>query len=172
MAMTGGYPAEADIDQYLSDRGIELVTENNPNFIDEFKQLMFAVLNRLDWTGVLAVYCPSATTFNVAGGQYLYRGDVKTYSPGSAVNPTDNDTTYVWLKADNTIDSGIDGDGWPDAEHVKLAEIDVDSDGNITDVRDLRGRAFMDYAPADSILERIVTYEGDVVTYEGDVVYV
>ena len=170
--MDGGYPAEADIDQYLSDRGIELVTENNPNYIAEFKQMLFAVLNRLDFAGALSVYCPSPTTFNVAGGSYLYRGEVKTYTPGSAVDPTDNDTTYVWLTASNTVGSGIDGSGWPDAEHVKLAEIDVDSDGVITDVRDLRGKAFLDYAPADSILDRIVTYEGEVVCHDGDVVYI
>ena len=172
MAMTGGYPAESVINDFLSDRGVEPVTENNSNFIGEFKQMMFAILNRLDFAGALAVYCPSTTTFNVAGGDYLYKGTGKTYAPGSAVNPTDNDTTYVWLTAANAIDSGIDGDGWPDAEHIKLAEIDVDSDGVITDVRDLRGQAFMSYAPADSILEKIVTYDGDVATYEGDVVYI
>lgn len=170
--MDGGYPAEADIDQFLGERGIELVTENNPNYIGEFKQMLYAILNRLDFAGALAVYCPSAATFNVAGGSYLYRGTVKTYSPGSAVDPTDNDTTYIWLTGANAVGSGIDGSGWPDAEHIKLAEIDVDSEGVITDVRDLRGRAFLDYAPADSILERIVTCEGDVVCYEGEVVYV
>ena len=172
MSMTGGYPAEADIDQFLSDRGVEGVTENNSNFLGEFKQMLFAILNRFDFAGALAVYCPSSTTFNVAGGDYLYEGEVKTFAPGAAVNPTDNDTTYVWLTAANAIDSGIDGDGWPDTEHVKLAEIDVDSDGIITDVRDLRGRAFMSYAPADSILDDIVTWDGDVVCFEGDVVYV
>jgi hypothetical protein len=170
--MSGGYPAEADIDQFLTDRGVEIVTENNSNFIGEFKQLLFAILNRLDFAGALAVYCPSTTTFNVAGGEYLYRGEVKTYAPGSAVNPTDNDTTYVWLTGGNAIGSGIDGGGWPNTEHLKLAEIDVDSDGIITDVRDLRGRAFMSYAPVDSILDDIVTWDGDAVCFEGDVVYV
>jgi hypothetical protein len=169
--MTGGYPVEADIDEFLSDRGIELVSENNSEFIEEFKQMIWAVLSRFDFAGTLAVYCPSTTTFNVAGGEYLYKSEIKTYTPGAAVNPTDNDTTYIWLTPDNAIDSGIDGDGWPDTEHVKLAEIDVDSDGIITDVRDLRGRAFMDYAPVDSILDRIATCDGEVVTYEGNVVY-
>lgn len=62
------------------------------------------------------------------------------------MDPTDNDTTYIWLKPDNTIGSDIDGSGWPTTEHVKLAEIDVDSDGNITEIRDLRGRNFLQYA--------------------------
>lgn len=170
MSMTGGYPAEADIDEFLSDRGIELVSENNSDFIEEFKQTVWAILSRFDFAGTLAVYCPSTTTFNVAGGEYLYKGEVKTFAPGSAVNPTDNDTTYVWLTPANAIGSGIDGDGWPNTEHIKLAEIDVDSDGIITDVRDLRGRAFMDYAPVDSILDRIATCDGEGIVYEGNVV--
>jgi hypothetical protein len=169
--MTGGYPAEADINAFLDDRGLELLTENNENFVAEFKQCIWGILNHLDWAGTLAVYCQSTTTFNVAAGQYLYRGEVKTYTPGSAINPTDNDTTYVWLTPANAVASGIDGSGWPSTEHIKLAEIDVDSGGVITDVRDLRGRAFMDYSPIDSIIDRILTYEGDVLTYEGDVIY-
>ena len=145
MVMAGGYPAEADIDQFLSDRGFELITENNPNFTLEYKKFVYGMLLAGDWVGVLGVYCPSATTFNVRGGLYLFKGQVKTYTPGSAVDPTDNDTTYIWLKPDNTIGSAIDGTGWPSTEHIKLAEIDVDSDGNITAVRDLRGQTFLNY---------------------------
>jgi len=151
MAMTNGYPVEVDIDTFLADRGLELVTENNENFVAEFKQFVWGLLNRLDWAGALSVYCPSATTFNVAGGEYLYKGVVKTYTPGSAVNPTDNDTTYVWLTPANAIGSGIDGSGWLTTEHIKLAEIDVDADGVITDVRDLRGRVFLNYDAAGVI---------------------
>jgi len=147
MAQTNGYPAEADIDDFLSDRGIELVTEGNANFIPEHKQYLWGVLNALDWAAALGVWCPSATTFNVRGGKYLFAGNVKTYTPGSAVDPTDNDTTYIWMAPDNTIGSAIDGTGWPPTEHIKLAEIDVDSDGNITDVRDLRGQTFLTYQP-------------------------
>lgn len=145
MSMDGGYPAEADIDQFLSDRGLELVTENNPNFTLEFKQHLWGLLNTFDWAGALGVYCPSPTTFNVRGGKYLFAGEVKTYTPGDAVNPTDNDTTYIWLKPDNSIGSDIDGNGWPNTEHIKLAEIDVDSDGKITKIRDLRGQTFLNY---------------------------
>jgi len=143
MAMDGGYPQEADIDDYLSDRGLELISENCANSIGEYKQYTWGILNALDWAGALGVWCPSPTTFNVRGGKYLYRGAVKAYTPGSAVNPTDNDTTYIWLNDDNTIGSAIDGAGWPSAEHIKLAEIDVDSDGLITEVRDLRGETFL-----------------------------
>ena len=143
--MTGGYPAEADIDQYLGDRGIELIPEFDTNFIQEDKQRTWGILNALDWASVLGVYCPSPTTFNVRGGKYLFKGEIKTYTPGSAVDPTDNDTTYIWLKPDNSIGSAIDGTGWPSTEHIKLAEIDVDSDGKITAVRDLRGQTFLNY---------------------------
>ena len=145
MAMTGGYPAESDIDTFLAARGVELIDENDRDHYGTFKELLWAMLNRVDWAGALAVYCPTTTTFNVAAGSYLFRGTVKTYSPGSAVNPTDDDTTYIWMGPANAIGSGIDGDGWPATEHIKLAEIDVDSDGVITDVRDLRGQAFLSY---------------------------
>jgi len=128
MSMDGGYPAEADIDTFLADRGLELITENNPNFIEDYKQFVWGLLNALEWAAALGVYCPSPTTFNVRGGKYLFKGEVKTYSPGSAVDPTNNDTTYIWLKPDNSIASDIDGNGWPATEHIKLAEIDVDSE--------------------------------------------
>ncbi|KPL21784.1 MAG: hypothetical protein AMJ75_09365, partial [Phycisphaerae bacterium SM1_79] len=155
--MNLGYPAEADIDDFMSDRGIEIPTENNSNYYAEFKQFLWGIINALDWAGALGVYCASTTTFNVRGGKYLFKGTVKTYTPGSAVNPTDNDTTYIWLKPDNTIGSAIDGTGWPSTEHIKLAEIDVDSDGIITDVRDLRGQTFLNY---DSI-KAIEAHTGD-----------
>jgi len=145
MTMQGGYPAVSDILAYLSGRGIEELTEYNNNFLTEFRQLLWALLNAADWTAALGVYCPSATTFNVRGGSYLFKSEVKTYTPSSAVDPTDNDTTYIWMKPDNTIGSGIDGSGWPTTEHIKLAEIDVNSSGNITAVRDMRGKYFLNY---------------------------
>jgi len=153
MGMTGGYPDQSDIISYIADRGIEEVTEYNTNFRQEFLQMMWAILNATDWAGSLAVYCPTATTFNVHSGSYCFRGVSKTYTAGSAVDPTDNDTTYVWMDSDNTIDSGIDGSGWPATEHIKLAEIDVDSDGNITAIRDKRGTAFMNYAATQNTIE-------------------
>ena len=173
MVMQGGYPAEADIDSFLAARGIELVTENNANFIEEFKQFLYSVFNTIDWASPLGVYCPSAATFNVRGGYYLWKGQVKTYTPGSAVDPTDNDTTYIWLAADNTVASGIDGSGWPSAEHIKLAEIDVDSDGVITEIRDLRGQSFLqcinNWLPG---AETVVCCENQVVCCENEIVTV
>jgi len=145
MAMSGGYPAEADIDIFLSDRGLEPIPEYAVPFSQKDKQHIYGIVNAFDWAIALGVYCPSPTTFNVRGGKYLFAGEVKTYAPGSAVDPTDNDTTYIWLKPDNTIGSDIDGNGWPSTEHIKLAEIDVDSDGVITEVRDLRGQTFLNY---------------------------
>jgi len=149
--MVSGYPAEADIDQFLTDRGLELVTENLVNFVPDHKQFVWGFLNALDWVMALGVYCPSPTTFNVRNGKYLFKGQVKTYSAGSAVDPTDNDTTYVWLKPDNAIGSDIDGNGWPSTEHIKLAEIDVDGSGNITAIRDLRGQTFFNYSSKKAI---------------------
>lgn len=146
MTMTGGYPAEADIDTFLTARGIDVAgMENNPNFLLEFKQLIYRLINDCDWAGALAVYCPTASTINVRGGQYLYDGTVKTFTPGSAIDPTNNDMTYVWLTPTNTIGHDIDGSGWPGTAHVKLAEVDVDADGIITAIRDMRGQTFMRY---------------------------
>jgi len=146
MTMTGGYPAEADIDVFLTARGIDVEgMRGNCNFTQEFKQLIYRLLNDCDWAAGLAVYCPTSTTFNVRGGQYLYAGTVKTFTPGAAIDPTDNDTTYIWLTPTNTIGSGVDGSGWPGTAHIKLAEIDVDGDGVITAIRDMRGQTFMRY---------------------------
>ena len=170
MAMTGGYPAEADIDTYLSARGLELVTLGNANYYAEQKQFVWGLVNMLDWAGALAVYAASATTFNVRGGQYVWKGTVKTYSPGSAVDPTDNDTTYVWLEGDNTIGYGVDGNGWPDCEHIKLGEITVDSDGDITAVTDRRGRAFMRLPQAEA--EDLVFCDNEIIAYENEAIYI
>ncbi|MCK4958061.1 MAG: hypothetical protein KAT00_01645 [Planctomycetes bacterium] len=140
--MDGGYPAEANIDTFLNGMGIELVTENNPNFLEEYKQFVYGLLNAVRWATVLGVYCPSPTTFNVRGGEYQFDGVTKTYTTSTAIDPTDNDTTYIWMADDNTIGSAVDGTGWPAAEHIKLAEIDVDTEGVITEIRDLRGKVF------------------------------
>jgi hypothetical protein len=145
--MTRGYPTETEIDSFLAARGLEIVPENASPWILEFKRTIWGLMNRLDWPGALAVYCATTTTFNVAGGTYNYKGEVKTYTPGNSINPTDNDTTYIWLNPDNTIGSGIDGNGWPvTTEYIKLAEIDVDSEGIITAIRDLRGESFLHYS--------------------------
>jgi hypothetical protein len=141
--MGQGYPTESDIDQKLSDFAFELIPENTAPFILQYKQATWALAMAMRWVVPLSVYAATPTTFNVRKGSYLYKGTVKTYVPGSAVDPTDNDTTYVWLLANNTIGSGIDGSGWPQVEHVKLAELDVDSDGFITDIRDLRDQSFL-----------------------------
>ena len=163
--MENSYPAEADILDFLLARGIEPITENNPNFSVEFVQVLWNVFNAFDWAAALGVYCPSTTTFNVRGGKYQFAGEVKTYITGAAIDPTDNDTTYIWLNDDNTIGSDIDGSGWPTTEHIKLAEIDVDADGVITDVRDLRGETFLSRLKVEDIL----CYEGEVLTYEDEI---
>jgi hypothetical protein len=143
MAMVNGYPSIADIDTFFEDMGIEIPTENNPNWIDEFKQFLYGLISPLQSHYRLTVYSPSPTTINVRGGNYNYDGTLKEYTPGEAIDPTDNDTTYVWLTASNTVASGVDGDGWPVTEHIKLAEVDVDSDGYITDIRNRLAEAIV-----------------------------
>lgn len=171
-----GYPTEADTEDYFSDRGLDSqIAENDSDFIVDFRRLSWGRINFMDWVGPLGVYPASATTFKVRGGYYLWKGQAKTYTTGSAVDPTDNDTTYVWLKSDNTIASGIDGDGWPAYEHIKLAEIDVDNDGIITAVRDLRGQAFLgnwavglDNQAPSFILTATITAGADVNIFNAD----
>lgn len=162
-SMQNGRPPESDILDFLYNRGIECMTENEPNpYIEAIFQL-WDIINTFDWATALGVYCPSTTTFNVRGGKYLFAGEVKTYTPGTAVNPTDNDTTYIWMKYDNTIGSGID---WPTFEHIKLAEIDVDAEGIVTDIRDLRGESFL----REANLSQIVCDDGDIVTDDEEIV--
>lgn len=143
MGQDYGYPSEADIEIWLAALGIELTSENNVNFMQEYRQEVFGIVNALRFAMTLSVYCPTTTTFNVRGGEYQFAGVVKTFTAPSNIDPVDNDTTYIWMKPDNSIGSAIDGTGWPATEHIKLAEIDVDSGGVITDVRDRRGDAFM-----------------------------
>jgi len=172
MAMTGGYPEETDINSFLSIRGLELITEGEAPFHLSFKKYVWGLLNALDWATALGVYCPSPTTINVRSGKYLFKGTVKTFVAGSAINPTDNDTTYVWMTASNAIGSGIDGSGWPTTEHVKLAEVDVNSSGVITAIRDLRGQTFFEYRNDAEFFDKIVTHNGEVVCHDGNVISV
>jgi hypothetical protein len=146
VAMSQGYPAVAVIETALAARGIEMIPENNmEDLYSDLKRFYWAMLNAFDWASALGVWPASSTTFNVRAGKYHYKGEVKTYTPSTAINPTDNDTTYVWLEPDNTVGSAVDGTGWPTTEHVKLAEIDVDSGGVITAVRDLRGQTLWNF---------------------------
>ncbi len=167
---TGGYPSEADINTILAAAGIETCTDNYANYNLEFKQLLFALLNFTDWAGALGAYMPSTTTVNVRGGKYVCKGTVKTYTPGSAVNPTDNDTTYIWMGPDNTISSAIDGTGWPSTDHIKLAEIDVNSSGVITAVRDLRGQAFLAFTGQNLLASNVICKNNQVVCKDNEVV--
>jgi hypothetical protein len=152
-AQTRGYPAIADILDQAEDLGLEGIALGNSSYIEDYWKSFWGMINALRWAMTLGVYPASATTFNVRGGDYLWRDTVKTYTPGAAVDPTNNDTTYVWMADDNTIGSAVDGTGWPTDEHIPLAEIDVDSDGVITAVRDVRGKTMMravgNIAPAD-----------------------
>jgi hypothetical protein len=142
-AQSRGYPALADILTQAEALGLEGIALGNTSFINDYWKSLWGLVNSLRWAMSLGVYPATATTFNVRGGNYLYDNTVKTYTPGAAINPTDNDTTYIWMKADNTIGSAVDGTGWTTDPHIKLAEIDVDADGVITAVRDLRDKLFL-----------------------------
>ena len=144
--MKKGYPAIADILTYLNSRGLEWPRTGDEIHPDEIWATLWAIANFADFAGGLGVYKESATTWRVRGGSYLWGNTVKTYALAAAVDPTDNDTTYIWMASDNTIGSAVDGTGWPADEHIKLAEVVVDSDGIITSITDLRGKAFLQAA--------------------------
>ena len=138
MAQTQGYPTSATILTYFSNQGVEEVTENNADFLEEYRQMMWRLMNRVEAAAALNVYADTTTTFTVAPGDYIWFGERKTYAGSSAVNPTDDDTTYVWMEGDNTIGYAIDGIGWPDEDHIRLAEITVNASGVITNIEDMR----------------------------------
>lgn len=138
-----GYPELQDILDQAEELGLEGIALGNTNFIEDYWKSIWGIINALRWAMSLGVYPASSTTFNVRGGNYLWDNTVKTYTPGTAVDPTNNDTTYIWMKADNTIGYAVDGTGWTTDPHIKLAEIDVDADGVITAVRDLRDKLFL-----------------------------
>lgn len=165
-----GYPALADILDAAESLGIEGVALGNTNFIEDYWKSLWGLINSMRWAMSLGVYPASATTFNVRGGNYLWDNAVKTYTPGAVIDPTDNDTTYVWMASDNTVGHAVDGTGWPTALHIKLAEIDVDSDGIITDVRDLRDKALLQYKGELSpfILKATLTAGSTVAIYTAD----
>jgi hypothetical protein len=168
--LENAYPTEADLLDWFYDRGLELQTDNEPEYILTWLKIMWALLNAVDWALPLGVYAPTSTTFNVRGGKYLFAGGVKTYTPGANIDPTDNDTTYVWMNYNNTVGSGIDGSGWPSTTHIKLAEVDVDEDGVITDIRDLRSQAFLQWLPATTsfILTATLTAGSTVQIYNAN----
>lgn len=138
MAQTQAYPTSANILTYLTSQGVEEITENNTDFLQEFRQFVWQFLKRSEGAGVAAVYGDTTTTFGVVGGIYNWSGTEKTLTGTTGTDPTDNDTTYVWIDGSNAIQSAIDGTGWPATPHLKLAEVVVDSDGIITNVVDRR----------------------------------
>ena len=169
--MAATYPTVTIIDAYSTDQGVVDITENDTDFLLDWKQLLWQTMKRTHPVGVLGVYIdPDApTTFNIIGGLYDWNGTETTYTPTTSINPTDNDTTYVWIDETNAVSSGIDGSGWPDTEHMKLAEVVVDTSGNITNITDRR-KAIKQGSDEPSTYNNIVTFEGAVVVNDGNVV--
>lgn len=138
MAYTQGYPAASTITTYFASNLIETVTEDNDDFLTEYNQWQWNVLHQTAAARALSVIADTTTTVKVLGGKYYWHDQEKTYTTSAAIDPTDNDTTYVWMEPDNTIDSAIDGTGWPSTEHIKLGAVTTDADGIITDIVDYR----------------------------------
>lgn len=91
----------------------------------------------------------NADAVGVRAGRALIDSEICSYAgEDPAVDSlTDNDTTYIWAESDGsngiTIDSAIDGTGWPtDVPHIKLAEVTMAS-GVITGIVDRRPESLM-----------------------------
>lgn len=138
-----GYPHIAEVVAFLDARGIELPRQGDVLYVESIWKTFWAVVNATDWAGALGVYKESDTTLRVRGGWYNLDGTPTLYEQAAAFDPADNDTTLVWMDDANTVGHGIDGDGWPVGAHIPLAEVDVDADGVITAIRDLRGQTFL-----------------------------
>jgi len=90
----------------------------------------------------------NADAVGVRPGRVRFGGTALNYAGADpAVDGlTDNDTTYVWLYNNGgtaTIDSAVDGTGWPAVPHYKLAEVTM-SGGAITQILDRRAEGVSD----------------------------
>jgi len=168
MAQTQGYPAVANILTEFAVQGFEEITENNADFMTESRQMLWRMLSRTEGAAALSVYADTTTTFRVQAGDYLWAGTRTTYAGSAQVNPTDDDITYVWMRGDNTISSGIDGDGWPAEDHIRLAEVTVGATGTITDITDKR--LVIEGKPSDPTYADIVCVDNAVVCVDNEVV--
>ncbi|MFA5187011.1 MAG: hypothetical protein WC551_11065 [Patescibacteria group bacterium] len=170
--MKKGYPAIADVLTYLNSRGLEWPLAGKETHVEDIWMTLWAIANFADFCGALGVYKESDTTYRVRGGSYVFGGEVKTYALEAAVDPTDNDTTYIWMDPDGTVDAAVDGTGWPATDHIKLASIVVDADGVITSITDLRGqgllRAHAMERPEVFILTATLTAGSTVAIYTAD----
>ncbi len=168
MAQTQGYASVTDILAYLVTQGVEEITENNADFMTEYRQALWRTLKRVEGAAALSVYADTTTTFRVQLGDYLFSGTRTTYAGSAQVDPTDDDITYVWMRSDNTIASGIDGDGWPAEDHIRLAEVTVNASGTITDITDRR--LVIEGNPNDATYADIVCVDNAVVCVDNQVV--
>ena len=139
MAFVQGYPTVAACETYISDAHVESVEENNYDYWNQWLQMHWRMLNMHESASALNVYADTTTTYKIAAGKYYYGGEYSDFAGSAAFNPTDNDTTYVWMEPGNVISDALVGAGWPtDKEHVKLAEVAVGATGLITGIVDRR----------------------------------
>ena len=166
MAFTQEYPTSTIIKAYLTAQGVEVVEENDDDFYTEWEQQMWQMLNRTETAGALSVYADVTTSIKVSSGRYYWGSDYRYYAGSAAINPTDNDTTYVWMTDANTVSSATDATGWPATPHIKLAEVTAAvTTGIITNIVDRRpmliGNAYPSIVCVDNA---VVCVDNEVVT--------
>ncbi|MCG3180556.1 MAG: hypothetical protein BIFFINMI_02918 [Phycisphaerae bacterium] len=123
--------------------GVQFIETGTAPYYLEFRKLLYRLLANLAPIG-LRVFQTGDLTAEVKPGRCQVAGGLVSYAGGDSLALTDNDTNYVWLDDGGDVQVGIDGDGWPATEHIKLASIAV-ADGTYTpdDVTDLRGYALL-----------------------------
>ena len=171
MAQIQFYPASAAITSYFAANGVEVIDEGATDFVDDFNHLIWNVVKQTEAARALTVYGVSANAINVVGDDYGWRGETKAYSPGAAIDLSSgfaDATVLVWMRADNTVGHGDASDGWPSEDHIKLAEVDVDSSNEISDIRDCRMMVGLQWSPD----EIVVDADGAVVTNLGEIVWI
>jgi len=163
-----GYLTSALITTYFTNRGWESIDIGTTNFDDEFQSIIWRLCTMFEAAAALNVYMPDTDkdSVKVAPGRYQWMGTENTYSGSSETSLTDDDVNYIWMDSENTAHFGVDGDGWPDYPHIKIAEVTMSS-GLITAIVDRRpilGKR------NDPTYADIVVHENEVVCYEGNLV--
>ena len=166
--MTYGYLTASEITSYFSSKGWESIVIGTTDFDDEFQQAIWRLCTMFEAAAACNVYIYDADkdSVKVAPGRYQWKGTETNYTGSSETALTDDDVNYIWMDSENVAHFGVDGDGWPDYPHLKIAEVTM-SGGIITAITDRRPLLGLRNDPTYA---DIMVHDGDVVCYNGEVV--
>lgn len=115
-------------------------TVANDDFAADHQRLLWNLLHQTSPGRALAVIGTQNDTarVNVVGGWYEFDGQARNYVPGGAIDLAGGytgSTARVWMGPDNTVGHGTD---WPATRHLKLAEVLVNANDAVSEIRDCR----------------------------------